>query len=191
MLKDWKMDLSAHPAIDAHAHNVFREEGLVGFSYAAAFTEAYDPEIVDRHARETLFYRRSLRDIAELFGCEPTEEAVIGKRNALGFEQTAALFIKAASLEAVFLDDGFLPDRCLPWNEHERFVPVRRILRIERLAEKLIPSCANFGAFIDRFLAEIDPPPREVVALKSIAAYRSGLDIAPPDANRQESASKL
>ena len=177
------MDLSGLRAIDAHAHNILREKVPEGFSYPAAFTEGYDPEIVNGHARETLFYRRSLRDIAELFGCEPTEEAVVSRRNALGFEGTASLCFNAAHLEAVFLDDGFLFDKTLPLAGHERFVPVRRILRIEHLAEELIPSSADFSAFTERFLAEIDPPPGEVVALKSIAAYRSGLDIAPTPAD--------
>jgi predicted TIM-barrel fold metal-dependent hydrolase len=177
------MDLSGLPVIDGHAHSIFHKEALVGFPYASAFTEGYDPEIVNRHARETLFYRRSLRDIAELFGCEAIEEVIVNRRNALGFERTAALCFKAARLEAAFLDDGFLAEKCLPWDEHERFVPVRRILRIEHLAEKLISSCADFSYFIERFLAEIDPPPSEVVALKSIAAYRTGLDVAPPGAD--------
>lgn len=177
------MDLSDLRAIDGHAHNILRKDALEGFSYPAAFTEGYDSEIVNGHARETLFYRRSLREIAELFGCEPTEEAVVHRRNALGFEQTATLCFEAARLEAVFLDDGFLPEKSLPWDTHERFVPVRRILRLEHLAERLIPSCADFNGFIERFLAEIDPPQDNVVALKSIAAYRSGLDIAPPGAD--------
>jgi len=172
------MNLWDIPAIDQHAHNVLKPDALESSTYAAAFTESNDPVMIERHVRHTLFFRRSLREMAELLSCESTEEAIAARRRELGIDALTARCLQAANLAAVYLDDGFLPDKILPWEWHRQFVPVRRILRLEHLAEKLLSSEVEFDAFLEKFRAQLDPPPAEVVALKSIAAYRSGLDIS-------------
>ena len=171
------IDLWDIAAIDQHAHNLLTPSAAACYPYAAAFTEAYDEEIVNHHARNSLFYRRSLRDIAQLLECEPQEEAIVERRTQLGLEKLTQRCFEASKLKAVFLDDGFLVNQTLPIEWHKQFVPVQRILRLEYLAENLIREESNFGRFLERFRSEIDPPPTEVVALKSIAAYRTGLDI--------------
>ncbi|MFP5212143.1 MAG: amidohydrolase family protein [Acidobacteriota bacterium] len=171
------MDLRDYPAIDHHAHNLLRPEDADSNPYAAAFTEATDGEAIKRHARHTLFFRRSLRDVAGLLECEPTEEAILTRRRELGFDRLASICFEAANLSEVFLDDGFLPDRVVTWEDHRRFVPVRRILRLEYLAETLMEEAKGFEDFLERFSACLDPPPAGVIGLKSIAAYRSGLAI--------------
>jgi uncharacterized protein len=175
------MDLADLPALDHHAHNLVRPEVAASHPYTWAFTEASDPEMVARHARHTLFFRRSLRDLAALLGCEPTEEAVVARRTALGLEALSEVCFHHANLETVLIDDGFLPGEVLPLAWHEQFVPVRRVLRLEALAEGLIREAKDFADFEERFRAALDPPPANVVALKSIAAYRTGLDVRPVD----------
>jgi predicted TIM-barrel fold metal-dependent hydrolase len=175
-------DLWHVPAIDQHAHNLLMPEAIEASPYSAFFTESSDPAILGRHARHTFFYRRSLRDIAALLECEPEESAILARRDELGVEQLAARCFEKSQFDAVFLDDGLLPEKTLPLDWHGRFVPVRRILRLEYAAELLIRQSAgkesdNFEHFIESFLGGIDPPPPEVVAFKSIAAYRSGLRI--------------
>ena len=174
------MDFRHIPAIDQHAHNLLTPEAAKTLPYTAAFTESDDPVILQKHASTSLFFLRSLRDIAELLGCDPSQEAIMERRRDIGFEQLASLCFKAANLTAAYLDDGFLPDRILSWDRHQQFVRVRRILRLEYLAETLIGPSKSFDDFIEQFQSELDPPPTEVVAFKSIAAYRSGLDISPP-----------
>ncbi|MCX7594079.1 MAG: amidohydrolase family protein [Fischerella sp.] len=173
------MNLFDIPAIDQHAHNLLKPEVAARSSYAAAFTEGYDPEIINLHARNTFFYRRSLREIAAFLNCEPQEEVILARRESLGLEQLTKLYLSAANLEAIYLDDGLQPDSILPLSWHEKFVPVKRILRLEVLAEKLIAEIDDFDTFVERFISEIDPPPFEVVGFKTIACYRCGLDIQP------------
>jgi predicted TIM-barrel fold metal-dependent hydrolase len=173
------MDLWQIPAVDQHAHNLLCPEAAARRPYAAAFTEGHAPEIVARFARQTLCFRRSLREVAALLGCEATEEAVLARRAGLGLENLTATCLGAAQLGAVLLDDGFLPDESLPLAWHERFVPVRRVLRLESVAERCLGEARDFEDFLERFTGRIDPPPREVVAFKSIAAYRTGLDVRP------------
>jgi predicted TIM-barrel fold metal-dependent hydrolase len=171
------MDLRGIPAIDQHAHNLLKPEASTRYPFAGAFTEAYDPDVVNYHARHTFCYYRSLRDIATILDCEPVETAVLAKREQLGLERLTELCFRASNLEAIFLDDGFLPDEILPVEWHRHFVRANRLLRLETLAQDLIVQEKVFETFLDRFLAAIDPPPPGVVGFKSIAAYRTGLAI--------------
>ncbi|MGH7999836.1 MAG: amidohydrolase family protein, partial [Brasilonema sp.] len=173
------MNLSDIPLIDQHAHNLLRPEVAAHYPYSTAFTEGNHSEIVNHHARHTLFYRRSLRDIATLLNCEAQEETILTHRDSLGLEQLTQLCFSAANLEAIYLDDGLQADSILPLSWHERFVCVKRILRLEKLAEQLIPQSDSFETFLEKFNSEIDPPPAGVIAFKSIACYRTGLDIQP------------
>lgn len=173
------MDLSGIAAIDQHAHNLLHPNIAADRPYAAAFTEAADPTIINHHARHTLCYRRSLRDIGALLDCEPTEAAIQACRTALGQEELTRLCFTAAHLQAIYLDDGFLPDQILPWTWHQQFLPVARLLRIEWLAEQMISQVNHFEVFLEWFRSELNPLPAGVIGLKSIASYRTGLDIEP------------
>lgn len=173
------MDLSGIPAIDQHAHNLLRSDVAANLPYAAAFTESDDSAIVNSHARYTLCYQRSLRDIAALLECDATEDAVLAQRTQLGWEELTRRCFEAAQLQAIYLDDGFLPNDILPLSWHQQFVSVHRLLRIEWLAEQMISQVNHFEIFLEWFRSELNPPPSGVVGFKSIAAYRSGLDIEP------------
>ncbi|HET9015110.1 MAG TPA: amidohydrolase family protein, partial [Thermomicrobiaceae bacterium] len=61
--------------------------------------------------------------------------------------------------------------------------PVRPVLRIETFAERLLPSATSWDAFRHEFTESLAAShSRGVVAFKSIAAYRSGLEIQRVDA---------
>jgi predicted TIM-barrel fold metal-dependent hydrolase len=173
------MNLWDIPAIDQHAHPLLEADVWASTPFTSFFTESRDPDIIRHHARHTLFFRRSLRDIAALLSCEASETAIAARRREFGLDALTARCFQASHLAEVFLDDGFLPDAILPRQWHRRFVPVRRILRLEHLAENLLETNGPFDGFLDGFRRQIDPPPAGTVALKSIAAYRSGLAIAP------------
>ena len=175
------MDLSAIPAVDQHAHNLLRREEVASLDYRSAFTEAMDSEAVQRHAEETLFFRRSIREMAEVLECDPFLAAVLDARDRLGFDEIARRFFGAAGLEAVLLDDGFVPERILPVAWHSRFAPARRLLRVERLAEELIETVDRWTEFEERFRHTVGEPPPDVAGLKSIVAYRTGLIVEVPE----------
>lgn len=173
------MNLSEIPLIEQHAHNILKSEVAANYPFASAFTEGYDPEIVNYHAKHTLFYRRSLREIATLLNCEPEETAILAHRQNLGLEKLTKIYFDAANLEAIYLDDGLTPENILPISWHQQFTKVKRILRLELLAEKLLSQIDEFHTFVNAFIQAIDPPSPDIVAFKSIACYRSGLDIRP------------
>jgi len=158
-------------------HNLLKPEIFSAYAYSAAFTEGYDPKIVNYHARQTLCYRRSLRDIAALLDCEPSETEIIRQREQLGLEKLTELCFQAANIESIFMDDGFLGNQILPLEWHQKFLPVQRLLRLETLAETLFEQNQSFETFVNQFRSQLEDPPTVVIGLKSIAAYRTGLAI--------------
>ena len=171
------MNLAEIPLIDQHGHNLLRPEVAVDYPYPAVFTQGYDSEIINHHARHTLFYRRSLKEIGTLLDCEAEEDAILTRRQALGLEKLCEICFNSGKIEAIYLDDGLEPDAILPLSWHEQFVGVKRVLRLEVLAEQLILQTEDFATFLARFVQSIDPPPAGVVAFKSIVCYRTGLEI--------------
>lgn len=171
------MNLLDIPAIDQHAHNLLKPEAGDRYPYAAAFTEGRDASIWYNHARHTLFYQRSLRDIAQLLNCEPLEETILKSRSDLGLESLTNRCFQAANLEKILLDDGLMPHEVFPLEWHRQFCPVYRLLRLEYLAENLLSHSHQFETFLEQFRSRLDPPPPKVVGFKSIAAYRTGLEI--------------
>ena len=165
------------PIIDHHAHNIIRPEIVAHYPYAKAFTEASDPQIINEHARQTLFYRRSLRDISRLLGCEAQESAILLKREKLGLEELTRQCFQAGKIETIVLDDGFLPQDILPSTWHDKFASVYRLIRLETLAETLFVKHNVFEDFVQDFRGHLKSLPDNVVGFKSITAYRCSLDI--------------
>jgi uncharacterized protein len=181
------MDLGDISVLDHHAHGLMRPTLACDAPYPAFFTEARDEEQIALHAPLTFSYKRSVREVAGLLGVEPTEAAIAERRAALGIEAYARRFFDAARIEAAFLDDGFAPEQLEPVGFHDRFFPTRRILRLEAHAERILGQSRSLDEFVENFRASIDPPPTNVVALKSIAAYRTGLEVRLPARPEAES----
>lgn len=162
------------PLVDQHAHNLLRPECADQLPYPAFFTEG-PPELA-AWTRDSLFFQRSLRDLAGLLECEPTEPEVLAARARLGHEGLTRRCFALAGLQEVYLDDGLTPHAVAPLDWHRQFVPVKRLLRLEWLAEESSRG-ADFELFEERVQAELRTA--DVVGYKSIAAYRGGLRLAP------------
>lgn len=177
-------ELRAYPALDQHAHNLNHPHKAP--PWLASFSESDDPTVWERDTPHSLFFRRSLKRLANLLGCAPTGAEVWEARQALGLEGLTRLCLEAAHLQGILLDDGLTPEALLPWTWHQQFVSTRRIVRLEALAQELLaehPDFADFEAALEQSLDELGP---EVVGLKSIAAYRGGLHL--PVVSREQAA---
>lgn len=171
------------PLLDHHAHPLLRWEVACDSPYSAAFTEGYDPQVESHHARHALYFLRSQKDMAELLDCAPSE--VEARRLELGQEPLAELCFRAAGVEALLLDDGLMPGQVVDLDWHRRYTPTYRVLRVEWLAESLMGEAKDFQDFRDRFRAGLET---EAVAYKSIAAYRSGLEVKETPADEAQAA---
>lgn len=74
-----------------------------------------------------------------MYGCPATLRDVESYRNAAGLHACASACFKASGMSAIFIDDGIEMDEMQPVEWHRSYAPaVCRILRIERLAEKIL-----------------------------------------------------
>jgi hypothetical protein len=171
------------PLIDDHAHPMLPPETAAREVFARYFTEGHDAETVAGHAPHTLFYRHALRELGAFLGCDPTEEAVVAARAAQPFDAWLRRLLADANVETVLLDDGYPRTGAMTVMDTAEAggVRARRILRIERVVEDLIPeheSPAALSLALERRLEDALPA---LAGLKSIIAYRSGLDVGQPD----------
>ena len=107
----------------------------------------------------------------------PIEESV-KRRSALGEDNVARRMLAGAGLSDLLIDTGYLPDQVLTPAAMEELGRFRthEIVRIEAVAEEALASAGSTG-FIDEFARTLGDRARSAVGLKSIVAYRAGLDI--------------
>lgn len=168
--------------VDAHAHNIVSLDSQ--FPFLRCFSEAEGEAAKD--VCHTLSFKRSIRDIARLYNCDATLEGIEACRSSLGLESIFLKCFGAANISTVLIDDGIHFDKMYPVNWHKNYVPnVGRILRIETVAEAILNQGPPDGPtwslerFVQLFKSTLKSHAKGVVAFKSIAAYRSGLNINP------------
>jgi len=162
------------PLIDNHAHPWLLPDAAAAEPFARFFTEGPSPQ------RETLFYRFALRELAHFLGCAPDEASVVAARNMADF---ARRLVEDARVEAVLIDDGYPRDGAYSIADLARFggFHTHRVVRLERLVEDLLPKVASLEELVAALIAELEAARPQIVAIKSIIAYRSGLAIESPD----------
>ncbi|KAK4583073.1 hypothetical protein RGQ29_026022 [Quercus rubra] len=166
--------------VDGHAHNIVALDST--FPFIRAFSEAEGDAL--SYAPHSLSFKRNLRHIAELYGSELSLQGVEEYRRLSGLQSISSICFGAARISAILVDDGIEFDKKHDIEWHKSFAPVvGRILRIEHLAEKILDQeLPNGGAwtldtFTKTYLEKLKSVANQIFGLKSIAAYRSGLEI--------------
>jgi len=114
--------------------------------------------------------------------------AYLARRAELGVPEVTRRFLGRAWLGAMFVDTGFHGDRLFSPEEMGAFAGASagEVLRLESLASAVASSGVTAAGFADAYRSGLSAatgrggatgPP--VVAVKSIAAYRVGLDLSP------------
>jgi predicted TIM-barrel fold metal-dependent hydrolase len=133
--------------------------------FRGLFSESPDPRQWP-HVATSLTYRRALRELAEHFDLASTEEAVHEHRLGREFDDYAASLLRATGTEILLVDDGY-PERGsrIEWQRLGELAGCRTlpVLRLEARGAEAPEAVA--GARVAGF-----------AALKTIAAYRGGLD---------------
>ncbi|MDE0233822.1 MAG: amidohydrolase family protein [bacterium] len=102
------------------------------------------------------------------------------RRSSLGEPAVARRMLAGAGLSDLIIDTGHLSDQVLTpdgMKNAGRF-ETHEIVRIEAVAEEVFASVGGEG-FVDEFARRLASRARGAVGLKSIIAYRAGLDIDP------------
>jgi predicted TIM-barrel fold metal-dependent hydrolase len=176
--------LSEVALVDHHAHGIVAPPATLD-EFRGLFSESPDPRQWP-HVATGLTYRRAMRSLAGLFGCEPTEEAVFGVRCSLAPDEYAAKLLRATGTEWLLIDDGFpVPGDGEPWQRMGELAGCRSapVMRIERVGEEGIAAGLALAELREHVRAAVGGARGQgFVGLKTIAAYRSGLDVrAAPD----------
>ena len=176
------IDLTGVAVVDNHCHGI--RPGGAGDdapSFRRAFTESADPRMPSEHVATTAFYRRLLRALAHFLGCESDEGAVLAARAGMDSQELAGGLLRDANVEALLLDTGFPPvEETMPPDELAELGGLRTetMPRLEILMQRLIAGHDSPDEVKEALRGELrDIRGSGHVALKSIAAYRTGLEI--------------
>lgn len=176
------MNLAHLPIIDHHAHPFHRRASFADpVSYRSWFTESTDRLVHEQHVPHNLVFRLAVKWLAKLLDCEPTADAVFAAR--MGQDETAwaQRLMADANIATMIVDYGLRGAHPLDHAEMQAMLPNVQIVqmpRIERVIEELILTQASFSQVIEAYRDVLENARDQGnVAFKSIAAYRTGLDL--------------
>ncbi|WP_165423563.1 amidohydrolase family protein [Ktedonosporobacter rubrisoli] len=176
------LDLTAISVVDNHCHPILLEQHMSGPQFRQRWTEAKDGSLAEKHLHNSVYYLWTIRQLAQFYGCENTEDAVLAARDSQSGDELLARLVKAANIDALVLDLGYPPPEISYTAEYTAQAAGCRtvsILRVEILMQQLILQYENFDEVIERLAQHIKRAREDGYrGLKSIAAYRTGLNIA-------------
>ena len=180
------IDLSHIPLVDNHCHGLFDDTtGLDVTAYRHRFSENAGDAFPPDHTSTTVHYLWALRQIAGMLGCEPEERAVIEARRTRSRDELDRLFLGAANIAWLLVDDGYPdPDQTSDRDQLEARSGIRVgwLERAESVAARLADETGSFGEWDEALTDHLGSARRRgVCGLKTVAAYRSGLAIGEPD----------
>lgn len=174
------------PLVDHHCHAPLRlRQQIKAAHLRQPFTESTIPDVVEQDVPHTVAYRAMIRWLASLLGTDPIEHAVLEARARYEPPAYHRLLADDARLAACCDDYLYEEERCYSPGEWAELIgrPVHPVVRIETVAECLLPQVGSWDELRERFSQElVAAAARGTVAFKSIAAYRSGLEIQRVDA---------
>lgn len=202
------LDVTHLPVVDVHCHPFLNKGPVTAeqFTDMTAFGGgsreymeeggvAFDEEVrseLQRTKHNTLYFRRMVRDLAGFFGVEPNLEAVLKERNE-AVEKDYTGYVRRlygdAGLNTLVFDFGN-PQPALNPAEVDAELPVEVVplFRIEPLIAELLRTDAGPREFLERF----EEATSEALSrggyrgLKSVIAYRTGLDVSPLSRTRDQ-----
>lgn len=176
------LDLSEIPVVDNHCHTLYRDQMAIDLArWRRLLTESIEHGTETRHGSTTLLYKRLVHRLARFLECEDDDAAVLRARAALDEGQLVSSLLRDANIGVLLLDDGFPPrHQVLEHAELGRLAGCRAesMMRVEIVMQRLIAEYQTLEAVEDALVDALqDVRAQGFVALKSIVAYRTGLDI--------------
>lgn len=195
------VDVSGLRVLDVHAHP-FLNKGAVSaeqFTNYTAFgggSQGYmeqggidfGPAVsseLQRIKRSTLYFTRMVNDLAGFLGTSSDLESVLNERNAqvaVDYSDYVRRLYADAGLDTVIFDFG-VPLPMLDIDEVSAQLPIETvpIYRIEPLIADLLKQDLSWAEFKERYDTSISEglSSGRYKGVKSIIAYRTGLDVSP------------
>lgn len=199
-MTDVMIDTTALPIVDVHCHPFAQPTELSGselvnkISFAGSSPDymvqggvTVDDALIQelqRVRRDAVYFRYLVRQLAQFFGCEPEVEQVAQARNKAmqDYPSYVKNLLADCGLTAMVADFGY-PQPPLDPVKFGQDMPVKIIpvYRIEPLIVELLKADIGWDEFRRRYDEAIAHAIKVegYRGLKSIIAYRTGLDISP------------
>ncbi|MFB9928927.1 amidohydrolase family protein [Amycolatopsis halotolerans] len=176
-LLDFVADL---PLVDHHCHGV-RTGGVDRDGFERMLTEADTVSPLGTSLFDSLIglsVRERCAPILDLPKHAPADD-YLARRAELGAAEVNRRFLRGTGSTDYLLDGGFLPESLTTTKDFAELADARAhdIVRLEQVAEDVIRE-SSAASFADDFAAELDRRRTNAVGVKSIAAYRVGLELS-------------
>ncbi len=168
--------------VDHHVHGILRGS-LRAERLIEALSETNRPEAAALGGMDHQLGVAVRRWCAPLLGLDPhvAPEVWLAHRANLDNEAVGATLLPLAGLQALYVDTGYRGSELLSPAELSDLAgaEARSIVRLEALAEDAATSGVAAADFPDAFREALTAEAAKAIGLKSIIAYRIGLDVDP------------
>jgi predicted TIM-barrel fold metal-dependent hydrolase len=169
------------PLVDHHCHGVARDH-LDRASFEAQLSEADGPGRWHGSLFDSQVGFAVRRVCAPLLDLPPhaSPDDYLTRRDELGSAEVNRRLVTSTGISDFLVDTGFLGDTVTSPAELGRLAgaTAHQIVRLETVAEQVVTTTTARG-FADAYRASLADAAVGAVGLKSIAAYRVGLDLDP------------
>lgn len=166
--------------VDHHCHGVLRRD-VDRAEFESMLTEADEPGPLNPTLFDSQIGFALRRWCAPVLDLEPHTQAdpYLQRRSDLGHEEVTRRFLREAGTGTYLVDTGFLPETVLDPAELASAVEGRafEIVRLEQVAEQVVSEGVTALGFADAVRDRLAFRTANAVGVKSIAAYRHGLDL--------------
>jgi predicted TIM-barrel fold metal-dependent hydrolase len=180
--------ISPEPAdpvlIDHHCHGVTTSD-LDRREFEALITESSDPAPAGTSFFDSQLGLILRRWCPPVLGLAPHAgpDEYLARRRELGAAEVNRRLLRAAAVECVLLDTGYRPGELTGPAQFSAAAATqaRAVVRLERVAEDLAAAGVGAAEFVETYPAALAAAVAgsDAVAVKSVAAYRYGLDFEP------------
>ncbi len=168
--------------IDHHCHSVVRRD-LDPAEFELLSTESSDPPPAGTSFFDSQLGLGLRRWCAPALGLAPFAEPAeyLERRRGLGADTVSELLLRGAGVAEFLVDTGYAQAGLAGLAEFAAAAAarVRPVARLEQVAEDLAAAGAGAREFVTRYPAALAAAASGAAAVKSIAAYRYGLDFDP------------
>jgi len=174
------IDLGRFIFIDQHAHSILKGHmELDAIAFRQCLSESRSVSVLQDHLPASVYYLDLVNQLCTLFGVS-SEEGLLSYRLRQPEGEYLNRLWDDVSIGGLIIDDGFRPREMLTLGRLSQLCgrPVFRCLRIESVLEEALSQAASFNELAASFQKQlVAGRPPGTVALKTIAAYRGGLEL--------------
>ena len=176
--------MSEHPVVDSHCHAFLPEKETESFEQ---YLTLADHPVPKEDMVNTFLYRQVVRELSRVLNFKGRHEEIVEERRKR-YKQDPVGYIKLlfedANIDTLLVDTGYPAEEfsgySIDLKDFSKLVPsgVREIFRIDLVVYDLLKSQVPFDVAVEQFHEQTRSAVKNgAVGLKSVIAYRTGLEI--------------